>query len=138
MTRENVSILYNGLETKFNNYHFTNFCKHFQLKENDKFCYVHRQFSTPQYSYSQQVIDFIVEEIQKDPQHILDNIKNKANPRGKGILSLTAYSHSGTQPYPSRVNLFNIISTYFFFVKYIPEITTKSSTKTASCANSKR
>ena len=75
LTRENVSILYNGLETKFNNYHFTNFCKHFQLKENDKFCYVHRQFSTPQYSYSQQVIDFIVEEIQKDPQHILDNIK---------------------------------------------------------------
>ena len=31
----------------------------------------------PQYTYSQQAIDFIVVELTKDPEHILDNIKTK-------------------------------------------------------------
>lgn len=73
--RENIELAYNGNPTKFNSFHFTNFCKYYGLKENEKLCYTHKQFSTPQYSYSQQMIDFIVDEIRKDPIHILDNIK---------------------------------------------------------------
>lgn len=68
-------LYYRGKQTKFNNFHFTNFCKHYRIKENEKFCYVHRQFSQPQYSYSQQAIEFIITELRKDPEHILDNIK---------------------------------------------------------------
>ncbi|KLU71563.1 MAG: hypothetical protein RHS_2635 [Robinsoniella sp. RHS] len=75
LSKENIKLSYNGDEAKFTSFHFTNFCKHFGLKENDKYCYVHKQFSMPQYSYSQQAIDFILEELKKDPDNILDNIK---------------------------------------------------------------
>ena len=73
--REHIELSYNGKPTKFTSFHFTNFCKYYSLKENEKLCYVHRQFATPQYTYSQQMIDFITDEIRKDPMHILDNIK---------------------------------------------------------------
>ncbi len=46
-------------------------------KENEKLCYVTKTFSQPQYSYSQQAIDFIVSEIKKDPEHIVQNLKEK-------------------------------------------------------------
>lgn len=70
-----ISLFYNGKETKFNYFHFKNFCKHFNIKDNPKFCYVHKQFSQSQYTYSQQAIEFIMVELKKDPDHILDNIK---------------------------------------------------------------
>ena len=75
LNKDNVQLFYNDNATKFNSFHFTNFCKYFGIKENEKFCYVHRQFTNPQYSYSQQAIDFIVVELENDPKHILDNIK---------------------------------------------------------------
>lgn len=75
LRKNNITLLYNGQETHFNIFHFTNFCKHFGLKENERYCYVHKQFSTPQYSYSQQAIEFIIEELRKDPENILNNIK---------------------------------------------------------------
>lgn len=75
LSKSNVKLFYNGNEVKFSSFHFTNFCKHFGIKENEKFCYVHRQFTTPQYSYSLQLVEFIVEELKKDPENILNNIK---------------------------------------------------------------
>lgn len=83
MQRKHIELSYNGNPVKFTCFHFTNFCKYYGLKENEKLCYVHKQYSTPQYSYSQQMIDFIVDEILKDPIHILDNIKNKSTPGAK-------------------------------------------------------
>lgn len=75
LAKENIVLYYNCNPTKFTSFHFTNFCKYYRLKENDKLCYIHKQYATPQYSYSQQMIDFIIDEIKKDPEHILDNIK---------------------------------------------------------------
>lgn len=75
LNKADISLTYNGNITKFTSFHFNNFCKYYGLKENERFCYVHRQFSAPQYSYSQQAIDFIFSEIEKDPEHILNNIK---------------------------------------------------------------
>lgn len=75
LQREHIELTYNDKPAKFTSFHFVNFCKYYSLKENEKLCYIHRQFTTPQYSYSQQMIDFIVDEIMKDPMHILDNIK---------------------------------------------------------------
>lgn len=83
LAKSKIEISYNGNITKFNSFHFSNFCKYYNLKSNEKFCYTHKQFTTPQYSYSHQVIDFIVDEIKKDPEHILDNIKNKSTPGAK-------------------------------------------------------
>lgn len=75
LSRENIDIYYNGNIAIFTSFHFTNFCKYYGLKQNEKYCYTHTQFTNPQYSYSQQTIDFIFEEIKKDPTNILDNIK---------------------------------------------------------------
>ncbi len=75
LRKERVEIFYNGNPTKFTSFHFTNFCKYYDLKRNERLCYIHKQYATPQYSYSQQMIEFIISEIKKDPAHILDNIK---------------------------------------------------------------
>lgn len=75
LNKNDVKLLYNGNEVKFSSFHFTNFCKHFGIKENERFCYVHRQFTTPQYSYSLQLVEFIIEELKKDPENILNNLK---------------------------------------------------------------
>ncbi len=42
--------------------------------------------------------------------------QKKANHRGKGILSQTAYSHSGTQPDPSRLTFYLILTRIQAFV----------------------
>jgi len=75
LSKQNIDLIYNGNVVKFSIFHFTNFCKHFGLKENTDFCYIHKQFTSPQYSYSQKAIDFIVNELCKDPGNILNNIK---------------------------------------------------------------
>lgn len=75
LSKENIKLIYNGQESRFTSFHFTNFCKHFGIKENERFCYIHKQFTTPQYSYSQQAIEFILGELRKDPKNILNNIK---------------------------------------------------------------
>lgn len=61
----------------FNSFHFDLFCKYYKIKENEKLCYVTKMFSQPQYSYSLQAIDFIVDEIKKDPDNIIVNLKEK-------------------------------------------------------------
>ncbi len=45
-------------------------------ENNEKYCYTHRQYAQPSYSYSMQAIDFIIEEIRKDPQNIVQHMKS--------------------------------------------------------------
>ena len=75
LAKDHIELCYNGNIVKFSSFHFTNFCKYFNIKENERFCYIHKQFSQPQYSYSLQTVEFIIDELEKDPKHILDNIK---------------------------------------------------------------
>ena len=63
----------------FNKYHFKLFCNYYNIKNNEKWCFVYKANSAPNYSYSIQAIEFIVEEIKKDPEHILDNLKERLN-----------------------------------------------------------
>lgn len=65
-----------GISLAFNASHFTLFCKYYNIKENPKLCYATKTFSQPQYGYSIQTIDFIVDEIKKDPEHIIQNLRN--------------------------------------------------------------
>lgn len=68
----------NGIKKlKFNASHFNLFCKYYNIKNNSKLCYITKMFSQPQYSYSLQAIDFIVEEIKKDPENIIQNLKEQ-------------------------------------------------------------
>lgn len=74
LNRLGISLRYNGEIRKFNNYHFNLFCKYYGIKSNPKLCYQHNLTHT--YGYSMQTIDFIVEEIRKDPENIIQNLKN--------------------------------------------------------------
>lgn len=59
----------------FNMHTFKLFCNYFNLKENEKYCYKHTLYANPSYGYSQAAIDFIVSEIKKDPEHIVQNLQ---------------------------------------------------------------
>jgi hypothetical protein len=83
-----------GIEFIFNMSHFTLFCNYYDMKANQKWCFVTKINKDPTYSYSMFAIDFIVCEIVKDPDNIVDTIKillkekreqKKVNPGGKGF-----------------------------------------------------
>lgn len=64
-----------GISFTMNAYIFNLFNLVYGIKENEKYCYVHRQYSNPSYTYSIQAVDLITEEIIKDPQNIVQNLK---------------------------------------------------------------
>ena len=75
--RLGLELFYNGEAKNFTVSNFNWFCKYYNIKGNEKLCYVFKPYETPQYTYSMQAIDFIVEEIKKDPQNILNTIRSK-------------------------------------------------------------
>lgn len=87
LKRLKIMMLVNGVPKEFNSSHFNLFCQHFDIKQNEKLCYAYKVSSHPQYSYSLQTIDFIVDEIKKDPENIIQNLKkaqkNKSTPGAK-------------------------------------------------------
>ncbi len=84
LKRQNTVLKHKGeiVET-FNFYHFNLFCKYYGIKENEKWCFIYKANSSPSYSYSLQAIEFILDEIKKDPENILDNIKNYIKTKNK-------------------------------------------------------
>lgn len=71
----NNRLVKSGLKPIANQYVFNLFNKVYGIKENPKYCYVHKQFSQPQYTYSIHAIELITEEIKKDPENIVKNLK---------------------------------------------------------------
>lgn len=47
------------------------------IKEDEKYCYVHRQYAQPSYTYSMAAVDLIVSEISKAPENIVEYLKTK-------------------------------------------------------------
>lgn len=67
---------------KFNMYHLRLFIDYYDLSKEEKYCYVYTVLSQPSYSYSIHMIDFIVNEIKKDTENIIQKLKEslkKAN-----------------------------------------------------------
>lgn len=75
--REKIDLRYRGESVAMNQFHFQNFVTYFGLKENERMCFIYQVSTQPQYSYSQQAIDFIFDEIKKAPDTILDDLKVK-------------------------------------------------------------
>lgn len=75
--KDNIKLLFNGTEVQLNMYHFNNFTSYFAIKENERLCFTYHISTQPQYSYSQQAIDFIFDEIKKAPNTILNDLKEK-------------------------------------------------------------
>lgn len=65
-------------EKTFNIYHFGLFTSYYALKEDKKYCYKYNLANNLySYSYSMAIIDFIYDEIKKDPEHIIHNLKER-------------------------------------------------------------
>ena len=64
-----------GVDFKMNQYIFDLFNKVYDLKENEKYCYVHRQYAQPSYTYSMATIELIVSEICHDSENIVEKLK---------------------------------------------------------------
>jgi len=76
LEKAKIKLIYNGNTKEFNSFHFDLFCKYYDLKNNEKFCFINKIYKNPTYSYSLQAIDFIVNEIKKDPDNIIQAMKN--------------------------------------------------------------
>lgn len=63
----NRMLLRNGISLKFTKANFNDFNKYFGFKEKTEFCFTHSNNAQPTFSYSQRTIEFIVNEIIKDP-----------------------------------------------------------------------
>lgn len=74
--KSGIKLLYKGETQKFTSYHFDLFCKYYGIKSNPQLCYTYKISTQPQYSYSLQTIDFIFEEIKKDSENIIQNLKD--------------------------------------------------------------
>lgn len=74
-----------------NQYIFGLFNKVYGIKDNPKFCYIHKQFSQPTYTYSIHALDLIYDEIKEHPdtilEHLKNSIKNKPTPGAKDSQS---------------------------------------------------
>jgi len=82
ITPKELNMISTNSEKKatFNMYHFTNFCKYYGLKQNQRYCYAFKTSKDSKnlyYKYSIQTIDFIVDEIKKDPENIIESIKTR-------------------------------------------------------------
>lgn len=75
LRRNKLQPKYKGSDTKFTKFHFSNLVKYFGIKEQKNFCWKYKVGNTTFYRYSLQALEFIVNEIKKDPDNILDKIK---------------------------------------------------------------
>lgn len=75
LKRANVSLMVDGEPKPFNSYHLNLFNKYYHIKEDSRLCYAYTVQQNPTYSYSIQAIDFIADEIKKDPENIIRNLK---------------------------------------------------------------
>ena len=78
LERSSITLFFKGSVKEFNRYFFQKFIEYYDMKQNERFCYVYLVHDRPSYSYSRSAIDFIVNEIKKDPDNILDNINKKS------------------------------------------------------------
>ena len=75
LKRKKILLKYHGENVTFNKFHFSNLVKYYGIKDNDRFCWKYTVGNTSFFRYSQQALDFLAEELKKDPEHLLDNIK---------------------------------------------------------------
>ena len=63
---------------EFNNYHWNTFVKFYGMKEDSRYAHNRALNSeNPSYVYSQQTVEFIVEQVVRDPEHIIDQMIEK-------------------------------------------------------------
>lgn len=77
LKKNNIELKYKGEIKKFNMTHFILMCKYYGIKNNPQLCFEYGIHQQPSYSYSYKAIEFVFNELKKDPEHIIENIINK-------------------------------------------------------------
>lgn len=77
LNKNNIILKINGNPiNKFNMYHFKLLVDYYGIKSIEKLCFVYNIHSQPSYSYSYHTIEFLFEQLKKDPNNILQSIKD--------------------------------------------------------------
>lgn len=124
LKKKNVKL---GYSSGFNQYVLNLIIDFYNIKQDAKYAYEHIIGNQHSYTYSQQFIDFIVFEIEKNPQNFVESLKKankKDNPRHIGMLSTKYLPHYGTQCYSFTSYLFCII-TYSIILSIIQYLQNK-------------
>ena len=69
--------IYLGYSKGFNSYVLNLFIDFYDIKGAEKYAYKHTLGNHESYTYSERLIDFIIEEIKKNPEGFVDSLKNK-------------------------------------------------------------
>lgn len=73
LKKKKIYLNYSG---EFNQYVLNLFIKFYDIKNNENYAYMHKIGNTVSYTYSEQCVEFIVDEIKKDPDNIVESLKN--------------------------------------------------------------
>lgn len=76
LKKKNITI---GYKQGFNSYVLNLFINFYNLKANPKYAYCHIVGNNKSYTYSQSCVEFIVNEIEKDPINIVESLKSGIN-----------------------------------------------------------
>ena len=72
LKKKNIKLNY---KPGFNKYILTLIIDFYSIKSDQKFAYCHKIGRYEHYTYSQQFVDFIITEIEKDPQNFVESLK---------------------------------------------------------------
>ena len=75
LKKDGVQLMRNGEPREVDRYIFNLFVKAYDIKREERYCYVHRQYSQPSYSYSMDTIDLLVRIIKEDPTRVVEHLK---------------------------------------------------------------
>lgn len=74
---QGVRLMFKGKPTKINQFHFSNLCRYYGIKSDERYCYQYTLSKFPQFSYSQSALDYLFEILEKNPSKILDGIAHE-------------------------------------------------------------
>lgn len=72
LNKKNIKLNY---KSGFNQYVLTLVIDFYSIKSDEKYSYCHKIGKSEHYIYSQKFVDFIISEIEKDPQHFVESLK---------------------------------------------------------------
>lgn len=83
LNKEGIIMLVGGEQKEFNNFHFQVFASFYNMKGDERYSYdLSLGGEQPSWCYSQQAIDLIVQEIRRNPEHVIDSMRAELARRG--------------------------------------------------------
>lgn len=84
LARDGVTLLVKGEPREFNNFHFQVFASFYNMKGDERYSYdLSLGGEQPSWCYSQQAVDLMLQEIRRDPEHVIDSMRAELAKRDK-------------------------------------------------------